>query len=322
MSISVVMAIYNGESFIKEQLDSLLNQTKKPDEVLIFDDCSIDLSISLVNEFISSNHLENWELIENKSNLGFRENFRRGLLKSKGDIVFLCDQDDIWYENKIEKMNDILENEKILSLASSFVLINEIGDEIKDDLIKGKSNHNLLNKEVGTKELIEIPYKYLLKENFAQGCTMAVKREIINLFALDKTSVIEHDWSLSLIASLKDGCYFYNEALIKYRLHGKNAIGLIENKDNDYRNTRMLNREKAIQMEKDRLEFVLQYQTLNSQNSLNLKTYMEYYTDRLNAYKKRKSLTFMILCVFNKYHKICDYHSLLGDVLSNFKNKY
>ncbi len=107
MKISVVMTTYNGKKHIYEQLCSLANQTRKPDQLLIFDDCSTDDTVSIVKRFIEMKNLCNWKIIENESNLGWRKNFMFGLLKAEGDYIFPCDQDDIWSEDKIEKMTDI-----------------------------------------------------------------------------------------------------------------------------------------------------------------------------------------------------------------------
>ena len=100
MKISVVMTTYNGEKYIKEQLTSLKNQTRVPDEVLIFDDCSTDNTVTIVRNFIIENPSGNYRLFENKKNKGWRRNFMEGFADAQGDIIFPCDQDDIWLDRK------------------------------------------------------------------------------------------------------------------------------------------------------------------------------------------------------------------------------
>ena len=88
MKISVVMTTYNGQKYIKKQLESIELQTVKIDEVIIIDDCSNDDTVEIVNEFIHNKQLTGWILEENKNNLGYIENFKKGLSQATGDIIF------------------------------------------------------------------------------------------------------------------------------------------------------------------------------------------------------------------------------------------
>ena len=108
--ISVAMTTYNGEKYVTAQLYSVLNQSLKPDEVIICDDCSTDSTVSLINEFIEKNKLINFRLILNENNLGYIKNFRKAISLASGDIIFLCDQDAIWQEDKIKTMAELMEN--------------------------------------------------------------------------------------------------------------------------------------------------------------------------------------------------------------------
>ena len=100
MKISLVMATYNGAKYLNEQLDSIKNQTLKLDEVIIVDDVSTDDTSYLVEKYIS-NHQLNWMFIKNEKNLGYKGNFKKGLAHASGDVIFLCDQDDIWHPDKV-----------------------------------------------------------------------------------------------------------------------------------------------------------------------------------------------------------------------------
>lgn len=101
MKISIVMTVYNGEKYLKEQIDSFLNQTVLPDEIIVADDCSSDKTIKILKEYKKNNFVK-IKLFKNKYNLGFTKNFEKAISKSTGDIIFLSDQDDVWYNNKIE----------------------------------------------------------------------------------------------------------------------------------------------------------------------------------------------------------------------------
>lgn len=103
MKISVVIATFNGERFLEEQLRSLLNQRRVPDEIVISDDCSEDNTVNLVREISCSTEIP-IRIHVNDRRKGFRSNFEEGLKMSSGDIVLLCDQDDVWDPHKVESM--------------------------------------------------------------------------------------------------------------------------------------------------------------------------------------------------------------------------
>ena len=99
--ISVCMGIYNGEAYIKAQLQSILNQTLSPDEVILCDDRSTDGTREIVDQFIRENGLSGkWQLHCNPENKGYPANFYAGMALCRGEYVFLADQDDIWDKNK------------------------------------------------------------------------------------------------------------------------------------------------------------------------------------------------------------------------------
>ena len=109
LRISVVVTTYNGKMHLEKQLLSLLQQERAPDEVLIFDDGSTDGTIELVQSFIRKNCLESWQFYVNAKRKGWKQNFMEGLRKAAGDILFPCDQDDIWYPKKLAEMTAVME---------------------------------------------------------------------------------------------------------------------------------------------------------------------------------------------------------------------
>lgn len=313
--ISLVMTTYNGEKYIIEQLDSILSQSVQPDEVLIFDDGSVDQTVILVNDYIKRHKLSNWKIHVNKENLGFNKNFRHALNESNGDIVFLCDQDDIWMKDKIEKIMQHLNRGDILSLASDFVLIDENGKNINSNDIRDK--YGMLDFNINEFSIVEVSYEDLLMKNYAQGCTMAVKRELIQLLRQDETNNLEHDWSLSLIAAIHNGCYFYKEPLIKYRVHSDNAIGLDTIQLADKK--RMKSREDVVSLELQRILFSLQYANQNDKIYQDLKFRKEYYELRIQLIQKRKVFSLLSLSLFSKYRKLAKIRPILGDITSILK---
>ena len=225
MKVSLVMAVYNGEKYLIEQLDSIRKQTYPIAEVLLLDDVSTDNSYELIHQYIDGYKLINWKLIKNETNLGYRKNFKKGLEMVTGDIIFLCDQDDRWHLNKVETMVEYMKDEAVLSLASSFNMMDEHSEIFKVENQKGKSNNNLLFKEVN-QLLTKIDLKLLLQSNFSQGCCMAIKKELLKLYLNDDNTKVAHDWALNVLSASQEGCYYLDIPLMDYRIHSSNTVGL------------------------------------------------------------------------------------------------
>lgn len=110
MKLSIVLAAYNGAETICAQLESILAQTRKPDEVLIFDDCSTDDTVETVRRFAAQYDPDGAiRLIQNEKNQGWRANFMQGFRQAAGDVIFCADQDDVWHKDKLEKMTAVLD---------------------------------------------------------------------------------------------------------------------------------------------------------------------------------------------------------------------
>ena len=225
LKVSVALAVYNGEQYITALLQSLKDQIRKPDEVIIVDDRSTDSSVSLVKKFIEENSLD-WRLVENKENLGYRKNFRKAISLSSGDVIFLCDQDDIWCEDKIESITGIFaQHSNILAVNSSFTVID--GDGHHDPLTekRGTDNYGMLSKKL-KHPFAAINLAAIFHRNISPGCTMAVRRELADDYVRLTKCELPHDYELNLLAAAQRSLYFYNVPLIKYRIHSSNTIGL------------------------------------------------------------------------------------------------
>lgn len=323
MRNSLVLATYNGERFIQKQLHSILMQSISFDEVIIVDDTSKDNTVKIVEDFIREHKLENWVLYKNSENLGYRGNFKKGLQLAIGDIIYLCDQDDIWLPNKVEQMSSIMCKEEIKLLASSFTFIDE---EDKSFIIKkvvaNKSNNNLLDMKVETLELVEVPLSLIIRKNFSQGCCMAIKKEIISDFLQCSQGRMPHDWELALLAASKNGCYFLNIPLIQYRIHNENAIGLdfvIENKKQQTTNFRVHNRICVIEEEQEATKFLLRYKQLDSQVKKALKSRNECFNFRKQCITNKKIFPLIQKCIWGEYKKMCNLRMIGGDIVAIIK---
>lgn len=145
MTTSVVMATYNGSKYLEEQLESLRIQTQPIDEVLIFDDCSSDNTVLIAEQFIRKYSLNGWKVFRNEKNKGYRLNFLEGALLATKEVIFYCDQDDIWEKNKVEKIAECFRNPDVMVCGHEEVWFNQ----------NGSDDYKILNRRRGggTKEI-------------------------------------------------------------------------------------------------------------------------------------------------------------------------
>ncbi|MFQ8704827.1 MAG: glycosyltransferase [Thomasclavelia sp.] len=317
MKISVVMAVYNGSMYLLKQLESINMQTKKIDEVIIVDDCSSDDSKKIVTSFIKEKHLDNWKLVENEVNLGYKKNFRKGLTLCTGDIIFFADQDDIWHLDKIEKMSDIMKKNQILTLASSCNFINQDDEIIDIEKRAGMSNNNLLPICV-EKKLTKIDLEIVIMNNFAQGCTMAFDKSVKQSFLNNSIGLHPHDWEINLIGAINGSCYYLDEALIDYRIHDNNTIGLSSILEQDIMNEkskRLKNRIELTSEEKTITEFVLSFKELCYNDYLLMSRRLDYLNMRLDGMNNNKYFLLFKSYILGKYSVFGTFKTFIGDLI-------
>ncbi len=218
--VSVAIATYNGDKYITQQLLSIYNQSHPVDEVVICDDGSTDQTVALVKSFILKYSLSNWHIVVNETNLGFSSNFLSAVRKTTGDIVFLCDQDDVWNDNKVEVMSSVMRSDQsICSLSSQYSTIDSDGRIIDDEVLQFKFAKNEI--------MAEIPVEYMIGSSAVRGCTMCISKEVRDamkgLVDPELKYSLGHDWYLSMLASILGKNYFLNKCLLQYRIHDSNA---------------------------------------------------------------------------------------------------
>lgn len=246
--ISVAMASYNGAQYIIEQLESIRKQTKKVDEIVIVDDGSSDNTVELVRDYAYRYPECCIRLEQNETNLGYKKNFHKAISLCEGDITFLCDQDDCWYEDKVERMCGVLEKHaEIGVLSSAFVQIDGEGN-----MGEQKSAYQ---RKMSDGELVRVPVKDLIFHNISQGCAMAMRKDIKEEFIKRFEDTIPHDWIINVIAGMKKKCYYWNVPMFFYRIHDNNAIGLNDNMAFKKKNTIEVRTKDALQA-KHVLDFI------------------------------------------------------------------
>ena len=214
VKISVCMCTYNGEQYIKEQLDSIVNQTKLPHEIIVFDDASTDGTAAILNEYKAAYPTIHWDIRVNEQNAGWRVNFKNCLQQATGDVIFLADQDDIWMKEKLAVMTSaILQNPAIQVLVSDYTPF----------YMDGSIDHGVEVPTYGTKTVEPLKPRYRLIHCARPGCTFALTKEAIPDFLNCWQSNFAHDAILWRSAALKGTLYHIDYSSILFRRHSSNA---------------------------------------------------------------------------------------------------
>lgn len=219
--VDILLATYNGEHYIEEQLESIINQTYSNWKLYIRDDNSSDNTVNIIKGYIEK-FPEKIYLVEDiKKGLGAKKNFFELIKYSKNDYCMFCDQDDVWLDNKIElTMREMkkIEGEKTKKIPilvhTDLKVVSEELELINESFIKYQ------NLDPEMKAL-----NNLLLQNNITGCTvminLSLKQECKNI----PENCIMHDWWLGLIASAFGEISFINEQTILYRQHSMNEVG-------------------------------------------------------------------------------------------------
>jgi len=212
--ISVVLASYNGSKFIKEQLDSILNQTYKAFEIICVDDCSSDDTYKILEEY-KNKYPDIIKVYKNDKNIGSRATFSKAIEYANGEYVALSDQDDWWYPEKLEILyNNIKNNPNIAFVYSNAHLVDENLSIIKENIIK--QNNTLINGK---------NFLNIIIDNSVMGCTMLLNSNFAKKCLPLPFVGLHHDWYFALMAyNYNLEVKFIDIPLIKYRLHSSNLV--------------------------------------------------------------------------------------------------
>ena len=214
--VDILLATYNGEKYIREQIDSILNQTYKEFRLLISDDGSTDGTRDILNEYKAKD--DRIEIFMQEENLGVVKNFEFLLKKVEAKYYMFSDQDDIWKDEKIEKsLNKIEEGFDLV--YSDLEVVDENLNVTYNSYWKLKGIYNKIKKYNN--------FESLYLNNFVTGCTIISRKDLIkDVLPLPNTSkYVLHDYWISLIISQNGKISYVEEPLIKYRQHKNNKVG-------------------------------------------------------------------------------------------------
>lgn len=206
--ISVAMATYNGEKYIREQLESILKQLNEDDEIIISDDGSTDNTINIIKSFDD----KRIKIFDGPRN-GVKQNFANAIEKCNGKYIFLSDQDDIWMNNKVNIVLKNFEKENCRCIVHDCIVFDSNNnDNIFDSFYKYRNSGSGIIKNIWKNTYI--------------GCCMAFKGDLKKSILPIPNNIEMHDQWIGLISEKKGRTLFINNKLIRYRRHSDNLSKL------------------------------------------------------------------------------------------------
>lgn len=227
--IAVLLATYNGQEYLKQQLDSLLEQTFSDFRIVVHDDGSTDKTVDIINEY-RNKYPEKIEILYGEPCGMAKANFLWMLTKTWADIYFFCDQDDVWHKTKIEK--------SLAALGESTEAACVFTDMwVTDENLKVLSNSFI--RYIG-RNPNNTAYTQVLIDNPSAGCTMCFNRAlrdlaVASLSQIDLTKIPMHDALVLAIADIMGKVTPVDEPLVYYRQTGHNTMGATTESDSDKR---------------------------------------------------------------------------------------
>ena len=224
--ISVAMCTYNGAQYIVEQLESMAAQTLLPAEIVVSDDGSTDGTVALLKQTWERLVERNSEVrkvkltvLTNKTSLGVTKNFEQAIAATTKSFIFLADQDDVWFPQRLEVESAQLEAGAGFVFGDA-LLINESGQPLVKKLfeILTISSREFMG-------MLSSPLKVLIKRNIVTGATAAFRRNIFENAGPFPTSWVHDEW-LAMVAALSGEGFVITKPLIGYRQHSANQIGV------------------------------------------------------------------------------------------------
>ncbi len=210
-SVSIALCTYNGEKFLRAQLDSISSQSYSNFELVISDDGSTDGTQEILKEFASKDTRIQWSANPNPN--GFAKNFERAITLCKGEIIFLCDQDDVWYLNKIDKHIEAYLDKKVVWVYNKVVLIDKDGNKI--GLLEDSAPDYYRNKTA-----IENTWGSCIL-----GCATSYRaKDVHKIMPIGMHAPAHDSWIQMALYPKK--AHFIDEYLQEYRIHDANTVGI------------------------------------------------------------------------------------------------
>lgn len=255
--ISIALCTYNGERYLKQQMDSLLAQSYPNLELIISDDASSDQTLSILNSYTHSN----LHIYQNEYNVGYNKNFEACLQRCTGEYICISDQDDEWDKDKVVKLYKAIDTSPMAFTDSA--LINEKSESLNQTMSQ------FLRKPF---QSIRSPLE-LVYTNIVSGHSMLFDRKLLDI-ALPVPNDIFYDWWLAFIASTQGNIHYLNETLVNHREHDQSAM--LQHAKTQKRNHKLIKHQELLR----RLELFIDVQSLNPPEKETLKQLLKLLRER------------------------------------------
>ncbi|MBR2779894.1 MAG: glycosyltransferase [Eubacteriaceae bacterium] len=205
-TVSVAMAAYNGEKFIKPQIESIISQLRSCDELVISYDKSTDRTYEILMEYSQKYPIV--KIVNDPGSCVF-SNFENAIRNTTKDIVFISDQDDIWTDEKLNKVLEVFENSTANMVIHNGVHINAVNEVVSENFF---SMHKI------RKGII----RNFIKPRYS-GCCIAFKKELKELIIPIPRGVGAYDHWIGMIGERYGNVVFMDDILLRHRLHDDNV---------------------------------------------------------------------------------------------------
>ncbi len=208
--ISIALCTYNGQEHLHEQLESVINQTHRPIEIIVSDDASTDLTLQILNNY--QRHYDFIKVYQNPTNIGFNKNFEKALGYCNSELIAICDQDDIWLPEKLQLQLEALSDHQLVYHDSEFV------------------NHQGLSLGISMSDKFNL-YKggdpqVFLFNNCVSGHSVLFRKSLLKQ-ALPFPKEFYYDQWIAFIATSNGTIEALPQRLVKYRQHQNNATDIL-----------------------------------------------------------------------------------------------
>lgn len=221
-TVSVALCTCNGEKYLRQQLDSLTQQSYLPAEVVICDDHSEDNTLLILKQFIEEAPFPT-ALRINKKRIGIVENFSQAISLCKGEYVAICDQDDLWIPERIKLgLAAMAEAEKMYGTNIPFLIHSDLKVIDNDGKLLAPSYMKMRRIRHYDQEAL----RKLMLQNFVTGCTVLLNRPLVELALPIPGEAYMHDWWLALVAAAAGKIIYLEQPTVFYRQHSSNVIGV------------------------------------------------------------------------------------------------
>jgi glycosyltransferase involved in cell wall biosynthesis len=238
--ISVAMTTYNGQRFLKEQLGGMLAQSRGVDELVVCDDGSGDNTVDILKGF-ASNAPFPVKIVVNERNLGSVKNFEKAISLCAGDIIVLCDQDDVWLPDKVKILENVFLTNNNCGMAFTDAMIIDEADNPQGRLWArfnfGKREQKIIKKGKG--------FKFFADGNIVTGATAAITKPFFEEAAPFPERFVHDHW-LAMVAVSKGKLFFSDAVTVNYRRHSSQQIGTPAAEDFLRRAGKIVDYDKAV----------------------------------------------------------------------------